>query len=156
MPEGRHFQRERITDLWDELAPLASANVTEASNTNPEYLPRKEIYESMEASDSHRFFTARINKKLVGYCSMMVNRSMYSGVCQAHEDAIYVAPEHRGFLGNEFQRWVDDMLFYDGVTRVFRERMIHESGDRALRRGPIGYKHHSVLWKRDLKAVAHG
>lgn len=151
--DGRTFQLEKITRLWDELEPLAATHLREVGSHLPLKLER-ERYENMEQRGVHLFHTARINGALVGYCSTVLSRCFHDAMVEAHEDGIYVTPDQRGFLGTELEHWVDDMLRTHGVVRSFRERIVglaqHLDPTRALRRGPVGYHPHSIMFKREL------
>ena len=155
MAEGATFQRERITDLWGELQPLAEAHLAETGNSDLPLKMSHEVYEAAQVAGCHRFYTARINGELVGYCSMILSHCVHDGAAEAHEDGIYVVPFHRGFMGTDLERWSDDLMALDDrVQRVYRERIIEvDMMDRAMRRGPVGYHPRSMLWRRDLKPV---
>lgn len=151
--DGRSFQRERITDLWSELEPLFIAHHAEAGTDLQPLKMGQEAYAAAEQRGVHRFDTMRMDGKLAGYCSTILNRSYFDGAMEAHEDGIFVLPEHRGWGGGDFQHWIDTMLAADHVVRSYRERPIGDDAQRATRRGPLGYHPHAVLWVRHLTAA---
>ncbi len=153
MSDGRSFQQERITDLWSEMTPLATAHQAEAGTHFPLKL-NEDAYLAAQQNGSHLFHTARLNGQLVGYCSTLLSYSNHDGKLQAHEDGIYILPEHRGWMGRDLEHYVDRVLMDAGCARSYRERIIDpDHVDRSTRRGPLGYKPMSILWVRDLVAL---
>lgn len=159
MTEGRLFQREFVTDLWAELAPLAAEHLAETGISGA--LPLKldhDAYQAAQQNGTHFFHTVRLNGELIGYCSTLVCRALRDSVLEAHEDGIYVVPRHRGYIGSDLEHWVDDIMALEyGCRRSYRERIADPAHvDRAVRRGPLGYKPMSILWVRELyhQAVA--
>ena len=150
MTEGRTFQIEKISDLWDGLGELFAAHYEEV-NQRPGDKIDKAGYRHLESLGTHLFCTARLNGNVVGYCSYFLNASPHDQVMQAHEDFIFIRMEHRGFLGIEFQHWMDRILSDKGCHRVFRERPTVLDIQREVRRGPIGYHLAALLWYKDLK-----
>ncbi len=150
MAIGRSFQLERVTDLWAELEPLFVAHHAESGERlGPKKLSKSD-YETYDKIGMLVFHTARVGGSLVGYCSTFLHRCPFDSQMEAHEDAIFILPEHRGF-GQEFAAWIDTMHKTNGISRSYRERLIDEEhGERTLRRGPIGYTPHSVLFLREL------
>ncbi len=153
MTEGRTFQREFITDLWAEIEPLAREHLAETgiSGKLPLELD-KDGYQAAQQNGTHFFHTVRLNGELIGYCSTIVCRAMRDSALEAHEDGIYVVPRHRGYIGSDLEHWVDDIMALEyGCRRSYRERIVEPGHvDRAVRRGPLGYKPVSVLWEIDL------
>jgi hypothetical protein len=152
--EGRTFQREFITDLWAELAPLAAEHLAETGISAG--LPLKldkDAYAEAQSAGRHFFHTVRLNGELIGYCSTIICRALRDSQLEAHEDGIYVVPRHRGYIGSELENWVDDIMWMDhGCVRSYRERIVTtDQGDRASRRGPVGYKAMSVLWVKQIR-----
>lgn len=145
------FQREEVTDsFWAEVQPLAVEHMADVERVRVPIVLSREQYDSCQARGVLRVHTARIDGVLVGYCSTVLHRSGFDGVLEAHEDSIYLAPEHRGFTGIEFQLYIDEQLRLDGATRLFRERMIHgKDYERWARRGPVGYEPKSILWRKE-------
>ena len=154
--DGRAFALEKITDVWPELEPLATLHLTEVSAATRWLRLDRDAYAAMEAADRHAFHTMRINGELSGYCSTLICQSPHDGLLEAHEDGIYVRPDLRGWSGSDLEHFVDTMMACRGCSRSFRERIIgtdHDAKDRAMRRGPLGYKPQSVLWCKELAAV---
>lgn len=149
--EGRTIQRELISALWPELEPLGAAHLAETGLSAGLFQADRAAYASAESAGSHRFDTVRLNGALIGYSSVLLYPSRFDGALEAHEDCIYVLPAHRGYVGRDLEHFQDTALASAGVLRVFRERVIHDADDRALRRGPIGYTAYSVLFLRRMR-----
>lgn len=156
MESGFSFQREHVAEIWGELEPLAAIHRQEF----PRYADYglnidHHAYEAMDDAGVLRMFTARIDGKLVGYCSMIVRRHPHlMGSLQALEDVLYVAKEQRvGLFGINFIRLVDAALKEEGVQEVARCTQIpHEDSTpthgRLLER--LGYYEKSVSYAKRL------
>ncbi len=154
MTEGRTFQREFITDLWSELEPLAAAHLAETKiSVGLPLKLDKDAYAQAQTSGTHFFHTVRLSGELIGYCSTFICRALRDSALEAHEDGIFILPQHRGFIGTDLEHWVDDIMWMDhGCVRSYRERIVTtDQGDRATRRGPVGYKPMSILWVRQIR-----
>ncbi len=156
MADGVTFARERLTEaLWAEMRPLAEAHQAETGVVRTVKLDLG-AYLSGQQSGAMRLYVARAGNVLIGYCSTILHICSFDQGLEAHEDAIYLEPAWRGTTGSAFERWIDDSLTAEGVRRTFRERLIHPGEEeRATRRGPLGYRPQSVLWRREL-GVADG
>lgn len=64
-------------------------------------------------------FSARQNKKIIGYAMFMVSTNLHcKNSRQAYQDNIYIDPEKRGF-GMKFINWCDEELKKLGVQVVY-------------------------------------
>lgn len=156
MDLGFTFKRERVADLWGELEPLAALHKQEFPRYADYGLNIDHFaYEAMDDAGVLRMFTARVDGKLVGYCSMIVRAHPHlMGSLQALEDVLYVAKEHRhGLFGINFIKAVDEALKAEGVQEVARcTQTPHEDATPTHGRllEHLGYYEKSVNYARRL------
>lgn len=133
------FQRERISDLWDEAFPLFAAHHNESGVLTPEDLaPSRSRYESLEAIHMSRLFTARHNGELVGYAIFHIMPHLqYSKKMFAMQDVVYMKPEHRGISGTKFLVYTDSELRAERVDVIVRHVASQCDYSRTLSR--LGY-----------------
>jgi GNAT superfamily N-acetyltransferase len=141
---------ERITDLWDELAPLSAAHYAEVSD-----LPRglsldKAAYAAAEERGGHVLVTARTGAlRLVGYLSMSIRRHPHAKMLSAYQDAIYLDPNHRaGWNAQGLISTCDAYLREHGVGVVYQFVPTAHDFGAVLR--SIGYNPTEIVWSRHL------
>ncbi len=143
---------ERLTDLWDEVRPLAEAHLAEVSELARHGLDLdRDCYARLEAAGGHLFVTARAGEmgRLVGYLSLYVKRAPHAKVKAAWQDAIYLAPEHRaGWNAQGLIAAADTALRDAGVAIVYQlVPTTHDFGP-VLRQ--LGYNPTEIVWTRHL------
>ena len=133
---GVQFARERLSDAWDEGQALVRANYEETGILEGEKCtPDKGFYLNLEAVGKAILFTARIEKKLIGYAIIMLSQhAQYQALLWAMQDVLYVAPEHRGILSARFLEWQDETLEAAGVDIVYRHVNAKKDYSRLLER----------------------
>jgi hypothetical protein len=141
---------ERITDLWDELAPLSAAHFAEVADLPKGLSLDRECYAQAEKHGGHILVTARDGAlRLVGYLSMVIRRHPHARVLSAWQDAIYLAPEHRvGWNAQGMISACDNELRARGVSVTYQfVPTAHDFGP-VLR--SIGYNPTEIVWSRHL------
>lgn len=146
------FKRERIHDLWGELAPLLPEHWREVAYYADIPLdPDTERYEAIENAGGLRCYTARNSGRLVGYAFYFVGPHLhYKGAVVAQQDVLYVERSHRGGLGLKLIMWCDEQLRAEHVQVVTH----HVKNAPHLNFGPLlkrkGYEPTDTLWSRRL------
>jgi GNAT superfamily N-acetyltransferase len=104
--------------------------------------PSWDQFEMLDKAGMLHVLTARHGHEMVGYVVHIVVRSMhYRSLMQAHDDAHYLAPEHRrGWTAVKMFRAAEEMLRRHGVNAV----SYHTKNREDIHRGPVftrlGYK----------------
>lgn len=148
---GITFQRESITETWDEALGLMAANNLETGALPMEdFHPDKATYLQFEVLGIARLFTVRDDGKLVGYGLFMVSKGHphYPGVTFARQDVLYIAPDHRGLNSLKFMDWTDICLASEGVKRILRHVTRKVDYSRALEH--LGYEEIERTFMREI------
>lgn len=89
---------ERFTeDVIDELKRLVTAHWEEVGPFQFEFIIDWDKYRSFDAIDAVVLITARVDKDMVGYAIYLVDtHTHFATTVFAAQDALYIAPEHRG------------------------------------------------------------
>lgn len=83
--------------------------------------------------------TARHRGELVGQLRMFIGPSLHTQTTVAEEDALYVAPEHRGtWLAMKLIRYAEDCLIALGVNEIRANSKTANRADVLMRR--MGYQ----------------
>ena len=120
-----HYQREQVSDLWDEAAPLLEAHWREIAHYQDIPLsPNVTAYRKLEDLGQVRCYTVRAGVnggKLAGYVVFFVCRNPhYSTSLQASQDVLFVAPEYRqGMAGVRLIRHAEECLRAEGVQVIY-------------------------------------
>jgi len=94
------IQREKISDIWEELFPLLINHWEEVEDPfikeKEVPAPKLERYDSLEQKNMFIIITARDEGKLIGYCGFYLYSHMhYPDQLYAMNDVIFVLPLHR-------------------------------------------------------------
>lgn len=144
------FQREKLSEAWDELLPLLQEHWKEIAHYQDIPLDiDRATYERLESSDAIRLFTLREGEELVGYaCFFLVHHPHYRSSKQAQQDVIYIAPKARGGSGYRFIKDCDEELRKEGVQVVSHHvKAAHNFGPMLER---IGYDLQDLIYTRRL------
>lgn len=120
---GLTFQRERVTDLWDEVTPLLVKHKDEVCHYKDFVLnPDVESYAAIERAGGMRCYTARLNGDLIGYCALFVKHNLhYRDSLQALQDVLFILPEHRGSrAGFKLIRFCEEQLRSEGIQVIMQ------------------------------------
>lgn len=133
------FQRELLSDIFEDVLPLALKHHEEVSfNKDLPLDPNFEIYIDLEIKGIVQMFTARDEQtsELVGYAVFFNQNSMHNKSLKcAIQDVIFITPERRGF-GSEFIAWCDDQLKLSGINTVYQHvKHSHNHGQMLERQG---------------------
>lgn len=92
------YQEERVSDVWDELYPLAQAHHASTQNykRHEPFNPKRERYVQYNESGFFRLVTALDHGALVGYFGVYLTESMHSQAPIMTEDTFYLDPAYRG------------------------------------------------------------
>lgn len=130
------YARESIAEVVDEIKPLLIAHYEEIAHyldipLKPDY----QRYIQAETAGLLRIFTARVDGELVGYAIyLLMHHLHYSDSLQAHQDILYLAPDHRrGGTGMRLIRHADCALAEEGVQVVVQ----HVKARADLNFGPL-------------------
>jgi GNAT superfamily N-acetyltransferase len=123
------FQRERGSEIIDEVAPLLERHWDEIAWTKElsGVDVDRTVYAALEKAGALVCVTARCAGALVGYAVYFVRyHPHYRTVKWAVSDVYWLAPEHRGrSLGVRMFRYVEQVLQAEGV------KVMHTTGKTA-------------------------
>ena len=107
-------------------------------------------YFAMDKMNVLRIYTVRdAGFNLIGYGIYLVRHNMhYASVKAAYCDMIYIKPEHRGGLGEDFIKWVDQRLKDEGVNSVVHHAKVYYDFGSMLNR--LEYEHVENIYIRRL------
>src|ERR1035437_7160828 len=101
------FQRESVSEVWDELLPLAGQHHAENQIHWP-FKADRGPYDAMEKAGLLAVYTMRDNAGfLKGYQVFTVMQHPHYECRIGYQDTIYVEPKSRGFWSGRFLIWVD-------------------------------------------------
>ena len=147
------FQCSNIAESWGEAFPLLLAHHREVGALPQErFRPDREFYLRLEGAGVLDVYTMRDCGKLVGYASFVVmpEHGHYPGSVWAKQDALYVAPSHRGPVAADFIRWQDEKLRskYPGVE-ILRQSTARRDFSGLLE--VLGYRQVETAYLLDRK-----
>lgn len=84
-------------------------------------------YARLDAAGILRIFTARQDGELVGYCVLIVNRSLhYKDHIFANNDVVFVLPDHRaGATGYKLVKYAEDHCRENGISLLNINTKVH-------------------------------
>ncbi len=150
---GLCFQAELLADLQGlpELEELFAAHWREVARYQDVPLEIDwPFYLAAEARGETRMITAREGGELVGYALFLLPRHPhYTGLRQARQDILYLAPEHRrGRAGLTLIRVAETRLRAEGVQLVYHHAKPASQMGELLRR--LGYELFEEIYARRL------
>lgn len=115
------FQKEKLSDVFDEAMPLFKKHWIEVDYfKDEEFNPDKEKYLAIEKYGTYNFYTARKNDTLVGYTGFIKSHSLHNPKSyRAIQDVIFIDPEHRGF-GTSFIAWTEKELRKENIDVIYQ------------------------------------
>lgn len=119
---GLYYQAERVSNLWEEAAPLLQAHWREIAHYQDiELKPDVETYARLQAAGQLRCYTARDSGRLIGYVVFFVRPNLhYSASLQAHQDVLFVALHYRkGMVGVRLIKFAEERLRAEGVQVIY-------------------------------------
>ena len=131
------FQREHISETWDEASALIQAHHEEVGAlSREEFQPDREKYEAFENVGAVHLFTARARGELAGYSIFTVipSHRYYPRLSFAEQDILYLAPKYRGLEAMRFIRWVDVQLQAQGIQVAIRHVSVRKDYGPLLER----------------------
>lgn len=146
------FAIENIDSIKDEIMNLARIHqeTTEWEHHKDNELdPDWERYALLENNNSLMIFTAREDKKLIGYNIFFINTSLhYKKEFNAVQNLIFIHPEKRGF-GKYFIYYSDGKLKEIGVKKIFYIlKAANDWSEKLLK--PLGYTLMDKIYGRKL------
>lgn len=144
------FAEENYTDMVSEIIPLISKHYVEIAHYQDIRLkPDFDTYQKLSDAGILKVFTARKEKKLIGYAFFFVKTNMhYSESLQALQDILFVDKEYRGTTGARLIKFCDEELKKKGVQVVYHHvKKAHNFG-RMLER--LGYEEIDIVYGKRL------
>ena len=148
------YAKETLAKTAPEAGPLLHAHWEEIA-LNKDFIklnPDWDRYEELERSKVLHVFTARHEGKLVGYFVMLVVPHLhYMDHLFAHNDIIYISPEHRkGFAAMRLIRFAEEHLRAMGVSVMMVNVKRHKPFDALLDR--MGYNYIENIYAKRLRS----
>jgi len=96
--------------------------------------PNWKEYARLDAAGILRVFTARENDELVGYCVLIVSRSIhYQDHIFANNDVTFVLPDHRaGATGYQLIKYAEDYCRDNDISLININTKVHIPFDQLL------------------------
>lgn len=133
------FQRERLSDIRSEIAPLLEAHWHEIAHYDDIPLdPDWDAYDQSEDLGLVRCFTVRHDGLLAGYAVFVVRTNPHYRMSkQANQDVLFLIPEmRRSSTGARLIAWCDDQLRSEGCQVVIQHiKAKHNFGPLLERQG---------------------
>lgn len=145
-----NYNRERVKDILPHLKEISNSHHEEVKDFSNLFLKLdEETYYEYEESGSLIAYAARnANNEPVGYASFFIfGNHHYGNQMEAHQDAIYILPDYRGF-GSEFVEFIDQDLRNLGIKTVYHHVKVEHDWSKALVRQ--GYKHIEHIYAKQL------
>jgi len=140
-----------VSDKAAVLAPLLQAHRDELATAKHlmELAPNWDAYRALEQCGALLALIAYLDGEIVGYSVNFIGPHMhYSGLRYAHNDALYVKPEHRGGrLGLKLMRETEWLAREKGA----RMMMWHAKPGTALERilPRLGYAVQDIIYSKE-------
>ena len=116
------YQQEPLCKVVSEINELLSLDWEEVGRFGDLYPlePDWELYQVIEDNGSLRVFTARDDKILVGYFTVVSSPSLHSkGKLIASNDVIFLHPNYRkGFVGVKLFKFAEKCIKEDGFQQL--------------------------------------
>lgn len=126
------YALETLEQVADELHPLLDAHWREIAHFQDILLePDWDFYAIMQEHGRLRFYTARDDGRLVGYCVFFVSPNRhYKSSIQAAQDILFLHPEYRSAgNGKALILFCDERLREEGVQAVYQHSKVsHDLG----------------------------
>lgn len=121
--------KEDIKPLIEKHWELVALNQG-AIKLNPDW----EQYAKLDAAGILRVFTARESGELVGYCVLVVSRSMhYKDHIFANNDVTFVLPDHRaGATGYQLLKYAEEHCAENNISLLNVNTKVHIPFDNLL------------------------
>lgn len=145
------YARETLEQVADELQPLLEAHWREIAHFQDiELNPDWEFYAAMQEIGRLRFYTARHDGRLVGYCVFFVSPNRhYKQSLQAAQDILFLHPDYRNAgNGRALILFCDDQLRAEGVQATYQHvKAAHDFGPLLIH---CGYQLVDLIYARRL------
>ena len=107
-------------ELAEKWTPLFKQNFNENKESHMEYSIQIQRYVDLDESDQLLTFGVfeKGTENVVGYNMFIVQIHPQHGLLSAHQEVIYISPEHRG-LGPRLIRWSDKELDALGIKVIY-------------------------------------
>ena len=114
------IRHECLANVKEDIKPLLDKHwqETEPNQKTIALNPDWEQYALLDQAGILRVFTARDNKKLVGYCVVMISKSIHhKDHTFASTDVIYIKPEYRqSKTGSDLIKYAEEHCIEQGVS----------------------------------------
>jgi len=143
------YKQEFLFLVQDEVQPLAELEWEESGHPTKELCIDWHTYTQLEDLGKLRFYTARVEGKLIGYFVVLVAAPLTTIEVVGCYDSVYVHPDYRkSRVFMTLLKFVEKCLKDEGVTSVVASSSEKNPIDKLLSRvgySPIETKHEKVL-----------
>jgi len=120
---------ECLANVKDDMKPLLEKHweMVALNQGTIKLNPDWQEYARLDAAGILRIFTARQDGELVGYCVLIVNRSLhYKDHIFANNDVVFVLPDHRaGATGYKLVKYAEDHCRENGISLLNINTKVH-------------------------------
>jgi len=134
------YAREPMANVLHEIQPLLIQHWQEIAHFKDIPLdPDWHMYAAADDADKLRIYTARDSVfELAGYAIFILGNMHYKSTKTAHQDIVFLRPEHRGFAGFRLLRFADQELSNEGIEVVYHHvKAAHNFGPLLERMGYV-------------------
>jgi predicted GNAT superfamily acetyltransferase len=152
MPEFKIIETT-VSDKVAELFPLLQAHRDELATAKHlmEVAPNLEAYRALEQCGALLALVAYLDDEIVGYSVNFIGSHMhYSGLRYAHNDALFVKPEHRGGrLGLKLMRETEWLAREKGARMMMWHAKPNTALEKILPR--LDYAVQDVIFSKEMQ-----
>ena len=127
---------ESLASVKEDIKPLIEKHweLVALNQGKIKLNPNWEEYARLDAAGVLRVFTAREDGELVGYCVLVVSRSMhYKDHIFANNDVTFVLPDNRaGATGYQLLKYAEDHCAENGISLMNVNTKVHIPFDTLL------------------------
>jgi len=120
---------ECLANVKEDIKPLLETHweMVALNQGKIKLNPNWEEYARLDAAGILRIFTARHEGKLVGYCVLVISKSLhYQDHIFANNDVTFVLPEYRtGATGYHLMKYAEDHCRDNGVSLMNVNTKVH-------------------------------
>mgnify|MGYP003152584943 CR=1 FL=1 len=130
------FAHECLASVQEDIKPLLIKHweLVALNQGKIKLNPNWEEYARLDAAGTLRVFTARESNELVGYCVMIVGRSIhYKDHIFANNDVTFVLPDHRaGATGYSLLKYAENYCQANDISVMNINTKVHIPFDSLL------------------------
>ena len=145
------FQHEPSIPFMEDARELFEAHASEINLFNRSFHLDEDMYKEYDQLGACVCLTIRQREtnELIGYSVFLTHyHNHHKGKIHAHQQAVYIRPEHRGFTGITFLKYCNSKLKELGVNTVHHSVPKMNDWGKVLER--IGFRELETVYIKEL------